>query len=147
MKLIKLSWIPCSGYIAFLSVFFVLRVRLKSKPRFFCYVRLRACGGLLPGSFTSERKALPSCFLGSETLYLAAAMVSSPGTPLGGERGRRRSLSPPAAGAASGVTGPMVMDAPSTAGTRVLCPVPSYPCSDTTRHRGVGKHRNHEGPH
>ena len=119
-----------------------LRVRLKFKPRLFFVAYV----GPLPGFFTSERKALPSCFLGSETLYPVAAMASSPGTPLGGERGRRRSLSPPAAGAASGVTAPMVVDVPFTTATRVFCPVPSYPCSDTARHRGwanIGTMKDH----
>ena len=104
----------------------------------------------MPGSSTSERKAFPSCFLGSGALHLAAAMAPSPGTPLGGERGRRRSLSPPAAGAASGVTAPMVVDAPSTAAARVLCPVPSCPCSDAARHRGwanIGTMKHHIDAH
>ena len=61
-------------------------------------------------------------------------MAPSPGTPLGGERPRRRAVSPPAPDGDVEMAGDPPGDGAS--GGRLVCPVPTCPCSDAARHPG-----------
>ena len=63
-------------------------------------------------------------------------MAPSPGTPLGGERPRRRAPSPAASSAAVMEVDSAPAAADAAPPGRLVCPVLGCPCADASRHPG-----------